>query len=73
MRSSTNRALVGLLSHCSNSAATIRSLWTPAAAGEASQTIGGPMIAGSRSPSRVAAGVSARIIPVSVAPPVLER
>jgi hypothetical protein len=35
-------------SHRSNSVAAIRSSWTPAAASEASQTIGGPITAGSR-------------------------
>src|ERR1700679_3708585 len=53
----------------SKSVATIRAPCTPAASWEPSHTIGGPMIAGSRSAARVSAGVSVGIMPVAVAPP----
>ena len=52
-----------------NSVATIRSPWTPSAAGEASHTIGGPITAGSSRPARSSSGTPSGIIPLSVAPP----
>src|SRR4051794_20636112 len=55
--------------HASNSVATIRSSWTPAAAGDASHTTGGPMTAGSSSRERMSGRTSSGTIPVAVAPP----
>src|SRR5580704_10156789 len=52
-----------------NVEATIRSSWTSAACGDASHTIGGPMIDGSSSWARASAGMSSGIIPVRLAPP----